>query len=56
MEKTKIGVNGFGRIGKLATWAALENPDVEVVGINDPFMDIPYMAYKIGRASCRERV
>lgn len=47
MEKTKIGVNGFGRIGKLATWAAFENPDVEVVGINDPFMDIPYMAYML---------
>ena len=47
MEKTKVGVNGFGRIGKLATWAALNNPDVEVVGINDPFMDIPYMAYML---------
>lgn len=47
MEQVKVGVNGFGRIGKLATWAALENHEVQVVAINDPFMDIPYMAYML---------
>ncbi|MFB0959522.1 MAG: type I glyceraldehyde-3-phosphate dehydrogenase [Clostridiaceae bacterium] len=47
MEQVKVGVNGFGRIGKLAFWAALENPEVQVVAVNDPFMDIPYMKYML---------
>lgn len=47
MDQIKVGVNGFGRIGKLAFWAALENPEVEVVAVNDPFMDIPYMKYML---------
>ncbi|MBN1623655.1 MAG: type I glyceraldehyde-3-phosphate dehydrogenase [Clostridia bacterium] len=41
----KIGINGFGRIGRLVFRAAAENPDVTVVGINDPFMDVDYMVY-----------
>lgn len=41
----KLGVNGFGRIGRLVTRAALQNPEAEVVAINDPFMDLNYMAY-----------
>ncbi|XP_044740355.1 glyceraldehyde-3-phosphate dehydrogenase-like [Chrysoperla carnea] len=40
----KIGVNGFGRIGRLVTRAALEK-GVEVVHINDPFITPEYMAY-----------
>lgn len=47
MDQIKVGVNGFGRIGKLAFWSALENPEVEVVAVNDPFMDIPYMKYML---------
>ncbi|QAA33361.1 type I glyceraldehyde-3-phosphate dehydrogenase [Clostridium manihotivorum] len=43
--KTKIGINGFGRIGRLAFKAALDNQEVEVLGINEPFMDLPYMIY-----------
>ena len=39
----KIGINGFGRIGRLVCRAALANPKVTVVAINDPFMDIEYM-------------
>ncbi|MFB0917663.1 MAG: glyceraldehyde 3-phosphate dehydrogenase NAD-binding domain-containing protein, partial [Clostridiaceae bacterium] len=45
MERVKVGVNGFGRIGKLAFTAAMYNDDVQVVAINDPFMDLPYMKY-----------
>jgi len=41
----KIGINGFGRIGRMVCRAALENDDVEVVAINDPFIDVKYMAY-----------
>ena len=47
MEQIKVGINGFGRIGKLTFMAALENKEVQVVAINDPFMDIPYMKYML---------
>jgi glyceraldehyde 3-phosphate dehydrogenase len=42
----KIGINGFGRIGRLAFRAAIERPDVEVVGIND-LVEPDYMAYML---------
>jgi len=43
----KIGINGFGRIGSLAFQAALEQKEVEVVAINDPFVTPDYMAYMV---------
>ena len=43
----KIGINGFGRIGRLVFRAACANPNVEVVGINDPFIDPEYMVYML---------
>jgi len=42
----KIGINGFGRIGRLVFRAALQNKNVEVVGINDLF-DAEYLAYML---------
>ncbi|MBS7562839.1 type I glyceraldehyde-3-phosphate dehydrogenase [Mucilaginibacter sp. Bleaf8] len=42
----KIGINGFGRIGRLAFRAAIQRPDVEVVGIND-LVEPDYMAYML---------
>ena len=39
----KIGINGFGRIGRLVFRAGLSRPDVEFVGINDPGMTPDYM-------------
>ena len=45
MNKIKIGINGFGRIGRLVCRAALERDNVEIVAINDPFVDIEYMIY-----------
>ena len=47
MSKIKIGINGFGRIGSLAFRAAVENDNVEVVGINDPFIALDYMGYML---------
>ena len=42
----KIGINGFGRIGRLVFRAAMSQPEVyEIVGINDPFVDPEYMVY-----------
>ena len=43
----KIGINGFGRIGKLTLQAALNKKEVEVVAINDPFIQADYMAYML---------
>nr|ABK00063.1 cytosolic glyceraldehyde-3-phosphate dehydrogenase [Mesostigma viride] len=45
MAPIKIGINGFGRIGRLVWRATLNRDDVEVVAINDPFIDVPYMVY-----------
>ncbi|XP_055991433.1 glyceraldehyde-3-phosphate dehydrogenase-like [Sorex fumeus] len=41
----KVGVNGFGRIGRLVTRVAILTGKVEIVAINDPFLDLNYMAY-----------
>lgn len=43
--KVKIGINGFGRIGRLILRVACERNDVEVVGINDPFISADYANY-----------
>jgi glyceraldehyde 3-phosphate dehydrogenase len=43
----KVGINGFGRIGRLVFRASLTRKDIEVVGINDPFLDAAYMAYLV---------
>ena len=43
----KVGINGFGRIGRLVFRAGLKNPNVEFVGINDPFISPDYMAYML---------
>ena len=40
-----LGINGFGRIGRLVMRAALDNPDATVVAINDPFLSIDYAVY-----------
>jgi glyceraldehyde 3-phosphate dehydrogenase len=45
MSKPKVGINGFGRIGRLVLRAAIEKDTVEVVAVNDPFLDLAYMAY-----------
>jgi glyceraldehyde 3-phosphate dehydrogenase len=59
-----IGINGFGRIGRLVFRAAMANPETEVKAVNDPFMDIAYMVYQLkydsvhgkfnGTVACKE--
>jgi glyceraldehyde 3-phosphate dehydrogenase len=46
MSKIKIGINGFGRIGRLVFRAAVNKQDVEVVALND-IIDVNYMAYML---------
>jgi len=41
----KVGINGFGRIGRLVLRAARENKNIQVVAINDPFITAEYMKY-----------
>ena len=44
-KKVKLGINGFGRIGRLVLRVIAERNDVEVVAINDPFIDLEYGKY-----------
>lgn len=46
MSKIKVGINGFGRIGRLAFRAACKRNDMEIVGIND-LLDVNYIAYML---------
>ena len=46
MTKIKVGINGFGRIGRLVFRAAMQRDDIEIVGIND-LIDVDYMAYML---------
>jgi len=41
----KVGINGFGRIGRIVFRNALELHDIEIVAVNDPFIDLEYMVY-----------
>ncbi len=47
MAKIKVGINGFGRIGRLVFRSAIANhPNIQIVGIND-LIDVEYMAYML---------
>lgn len=43
----KVGINGFGRIGRIVFRNAVEHPDVEIVAVNDPFIETKYAAYML---------
>jgi len=45
MSKPKVGINGFGRIGRLVLRAAIEKDSVDMVAVNDPFINLDYMVY-----------
>jgi glyceraldehyde 3-phosphate dehydrogenase len=44
MSETRIGINGFGRIGRIALRIAMKNPNVKIVGVND-LLDVEHLAY-----------
>ena len=50
----RIGINGFGRIGRMAFRAAMERPDVQVVAVND-LLDPPQLAYLLRHDSVHGR-
>lgn len=41
----RVGINGFGRIGRLVARVAVEHPEIELVGVNDPFLSLENMIY-----------
>ena len=45
MKKIRVGINGFGRIGRLALRVIADRDDIEVVAINDPFLTVDYSKY-----------
>lgn len=47
-----VGINGFGRIGRIVFRNALKHQKVDIVAINDPFIDLDYMVYML-KCECR---
>jgi len=47
MAPVKVGINGFGRIGRIVFRNAVEHPDIEIVAVNDPFIEPTYAAYML---------
>ncbi|PMD66932.1 putative glyceraldehyde-3-phosphate dehydrogenase [Hyaloscypha bicolor E] len=47
MSPTKVGINGFGRIGRIVCRNAIENNEIDVVAVNDPFIEPHYAAYML---------
>ncbi|UNI20062.1 Glyceraldehyde-3-phosphate dehydrogenase (phosphorylating) [Purpureocillium takamizusanense] len=47
MAPIKVGINGFGRIGRIVFRNAVEHPEIEVVAVNDPFIETKYAAYML---------
>jgi len=45
MAAINIGINGFGRIGRLVMRAAANKPNINIVAVNDPFIPVDYMEY-----------
>ncbi|KAK1772932.1 glyceraldehyde-3-phosphate dehydrogenase [Phialemonium atrogriseum] len=43
----KVGINGFGRIGRIVFRNAVEHPDVQIVAVNDPFIEPKYAEYML---------
>jgi len=43
----KVGINGFGRIGRIVFRNAIQHPDIEIVAVNDPFIDPKYAVYML---------
>ncbi|KAH6891126.1 hypothetical protein B0T10DRAFT_484504 [Thelonectria olida] len=47
MAPIKVGINGFGRIGRIVFRNAVEHPDIEIVAVNDPFIEPHYAEYML---------
>jgi glyceraldehyde 3-phosphate dehydrogenase len=47
MAPVKVGINGFGRIGRIVFRNAVEHDDINIVAVNDPFIEVHYAAYML---------
>jgi len=47
MAPIKVGINGFGRIGRIVFRNAIEHDDIDIVAVNDPFIDPEYAVYML---------
>jgi len=47
MAPIKVGINGFGRIGRIVFRNAIEHDDIDIVAVNDPFIEVHYAAYML---------
>mmetsp|Transcript_25389 Transcript_25389/g.25741 ORF Transcript_25389/g.25741 Transcript_25389/m.25741 type:complete len:337 (+) Transcript_25389:34-1044(+) len=56
MAPITVGINGFGRIGRLVMRAAQTNPNIKIVAVNDPFIPVEYMEYMYKYDSTHGRV
>jgi len=45
-KSVAVGLNGFGRIGRMVLRAAMKRPEINIVAINDPFIPVDYMVYQ----------
>jgi glyceraldehyde 3-phosphate dehydrogenase len=50
MAPVKVGINGFGRIGRIVFRNAIEHDDINIVAVNDPFIDPKYAVSQRFRA------
>src|SRR3954451_16285944 len=53
-DMIKIGINGFGRIGRMTFRAAMQRTDVQVVAVND-LLELPHLAYLLRHDSVHGR-
>ena len=51
----KLGINGFGRIGRMVLRESMKRDDIEVVAVNDPFIPPDYMIYQLKYDSAQGR-
>lgn len=54
-KSLRIGINGFGRIGRMVLRASMDRKNIEIVGVNDPFIDPDYMVYQLKYDSAQGR-
>jgi len=47
MSQIKVGINGFGRIGRIVYRNAIEHPEIHITAVNDPFISAEYAAYML---------
>jgi hypothetical protein len=53
MAPIKVGINGFGRIGRIVFRNAVEVPEIEVVAVNDPFIETKYAVSRASQNSTK---